>query len=348
MKKFTLLIFVMLVATCMALAQSNPSGTPPTYSGTAPNPGTLPYGVSNTATGAAGFNAALGQDVLGAHNGYGRGCVMCHAPHGGALGNNAPAGTNPMGGTPPAPLFPNGGAAASSDVGNGTASPLWGENLAPYYGATVNVTGNAVALPANAAAAGTYSGATTVLLCLSCHDGALTKPAMMAGTTVEALPIVGGSAPTLFGTTAGNSALNYVNEHPVGATPSLYGGKTSGSLWGCTINTTTAFSATTCAASSTPLTNFEKNYPASIWNSSSSGGLATFANTVNGVTCTTCHNQHSMTVFKAANGNFYPTMFFIRGNYMPSTGGNSVAQFCRNCHSGEANEENGLTSVPTT
>jgi len=338
MKKISLLILLALVATSVATAQSNPSGgTPPfsapVYSATAPNLGTLPYGVSNT-----GFNGALGADVLGAHNGYGRGCVMCHAPHGGAQGNNAPGGTNPVSGS---------SAPASSDTGNGSIA-LWGENLAPYYGATVQfVSGTTVTLPASAS--GGSAGEQTVLLCLSCHDGALTRPAMMAGWTVEALPIVGGSAPTLFGaTTTGNSALTYINEHPVGATPGLYGGATSGTLWGCAIATTgTAFSGTTCASSSTPLTNFKKNYPASIWNAGASGGLVAFATTVNGVTCTTCHNQHTMTVFKVGTA-FYPTMFFIRGEYMPSTGGNSVAQFCRNCHSGEANEENGLTSVPTT
>jgi cytochrome c553 len=40
-------------------------------------------------------------------------------------------------------------------------------------------------------------------------------------------------------------------------------------------------------------------------------------------------------------------MFFIKGEYAPTTGGNSVAQFCRNCHGGESNEMKGLT-VPTT
>jgi len=28
-------------------------------------------------------------DTLGAHLGYGRGCIMCHAPHSGPAGNNA-------------------------------------------------------------------------------------------------------------------------------------------------------------------------------------------------------------------------------------------------------------------
>ena len=74
--------------------------------------------------------------------------------------------------------------------------------------------------------------------------------------------------------------------------------------------------------------------------------MATFGATVNAVTCTTCHDQHSMTVYSNNNGTF-STMFFINGQYTPTTDGNSVAQFCRNCHGGESNEMNGLMSVPT-
>ena len=65
------------------------------------------------------------------------------------------------------------------------------------------------------------------------------------------------------------------------------------------------------------------------------------------VTCTTCHDQHSMTAFKNNVGSF-ATSFFVRGNYNPQTGGNNAAQFCRNCHGGEANEMHGLLTVPTT
>jgi len=362
MKKLTLLILAMLVAAGMALAQSNPSGTPPTYSGTNPNPGTLPYGVSNNNTGAAGFNPALGADVLGAHNGYGRGCVMCHAPHGGALGNNAPAGTLSAGTT----AIPNGTAAASSDTYGNGVTDLWGENLAPYYGATVSFGGTTVTLPTPTAttAISGRDGATIILLCLSCHDGALTRPAMMAGTTVEALPIVGGSAPTLFGLTTGNSALKYVNEHPVGGSVGC-GGTGFPSWWDCTgCGAGTSTATSTDIVMSADMKKFATtDYPASFWNSYANSGsgypLAKFSSTytVNGVTCTTCHNQHSMTVYSntsAATSSatyggtaYFPTMFFVNGEYMPSTGGNSVAQFCRNCHGALSNEYVGLT-VPTT
>jgi hypothetical protein len=41
-------------------------------------------------------------------------------------------------------------------------------------------------------------------------------------------------------------------------------------------------------------------------------------------------------------------MFFVKGNYNPTTGGNSVAQFCRNCHGAYSNESYGVKNVPTT
>ena len=44
-------------------------------------------------------------------------------------------------------------------------------------------------------------------------------------------------------------------------------------------------------------------------------------------------------------------MFFIRAPYNPAsstTASNQTAQFCRQCHGGEANESNGGTAIPTT
>ena len=49
-----------------------------------------------------------------------------------------------------------------------------------------------------------------------------------------------------------------------------------------------------------------------------------------------------MTVYKASaktipsKPGFYQTSFFVNGPYQPQTGGNNAAQFCRNCHGGEA------------
>ena len=84
MKKLSLLVLMAFLAIGVAMAQNTPLPT----AGTAPplNP-------------KGGFNTALGADVLGAHNGYGRGCVMCHAPHSGSLGNGVATSGDPQNGS---------------------------------------------------------------------------------------------------------------------------------------------------------------------------------------------------------------------------------------------------------
>jgi len=291
-----------------------------------------------------------GADVLGAHNGYGRGCVMCHAPHSGSAGN---------------------GKGVSTDPQNGMTA-LWGESLTPLYGANLSFGGGSypVTLPSMATATTnpttgvtTWSSGvntsgleTTVLLCLSCHDGVSTKVAMMQNQTVEPLPIVGGNAPTLLATAAPAAGMAYNNDHPVGGSATVSCNSAtnpeSGHNWDCS----GGGSGTTKITPGPNQKIFMQNYPGSFWNSTSYP-LSTAANgNVNAVGCTTCHNQHSMTAY--TNGQTYtggvnastvfPTMFFIKGWYNPLSNGNSVAQFCRNCHGGESNEMQGVTNVPTT
>jgi len=289
MKRIFLLVFLLLAATSLATAQL-------TYKG--------------------------GADVLGAHNGYGRGCVMCHAPHSGSLGN---------------------GLASTKDPQNGMYA-LWGQDLTPLYGQTFSFSGDgkstySVTLPSAGGITSAHDANTDILFCLSCHDGVLTKVGMMQGQTVETLPIVGGTAPTLLAKAAPSGGTPYSNDHPVGGYAVVSCGGTYN--WDCTGggNTTTPITMNGTASSA-----FLTNYPASFWN----GGnpLSTFGGTVNAVGCTTCHDQHSMTVYSNKNGS-YSTMFFIRGYYNPNANGNSVAQFCRNCHGGESNEAHGLMNVPT-
>jgi cytochrome c553 len=260
----------------------------------------------------------LTTDVLGAHMVYGRGCVACHAPHSGPGGNGNYA-------------------ASATSPGN---VALWGQNLTPLYGLTLSfgdpTGGYSVTLPANAAAvtsAGAHDPTVVITLCLSCHDGNVAKPGMMKGTTVETLPVVGGNAPTFLGND-GSGTANYNNDHPVGPNATIgCGGQYN---WDCTVSASGAI---------TPgplMTQFEANYG---WTVSP----AVIAN-VPTVTCTTCHDQHSNLIYSGTIGGtkgYYQTMFFIRGYYNPTTGSNSVAQFCRNCHGGESNEMHGQMNVPT-
>ena len=255
----------------------------------------------------------LTTDVLGAHNVYGRGCVACHAPHSGPAGNGVASG-----------------------IGANVA--LWGQDLSPLFGKTLNFGDNGtypVTLPANSAAITSAHDPTSVIIfCLSCHDGNLAKPGMMKGTTVETLPVVTGNAPTFLGND-GSGAGNYANDHPVGPTAIIGCGGSYN--WDCTVSATGSIQMTGTASA-----QFVKNYgytvsPAAVSNQPT-------------VTCTTCHNQHSENIYAgtiAGVKGYYSTMFFVKGYYNPMVGGNSVAQFCRNCHGGESNEMSGQMNVPT-
>jgi hypothetical protein len=255
-------------------------------------------------------------DILGAHLGYGRGCVMCHAPHSGSAGNGVSKG----------------------DATSGNVA-LWGQDLTPLYGQTLNFGDGgsfAVTLPAAGAITSAHDANTGILFCLSCHDGNLAKVGMMKGSTVETLPVVGGKAPTLLGND-GSKAGNYNNDHPVGSQAIAgCGGQYS---WDCAGGGTAPIAMSGPASSVFANTNY---------------GFAvrfgTFGTTVTAVTCTSCHDQHSQNVYSGTMGGVkgnFQTAFFIRGYYNPSTGGNNAAQFCRQCHGGESNEMHGQMNVQT-
>jgi cytochrome c553 len=258
-------------------------------------------------------------DVLGAHNVYGRGCVACHAPHSGPAGNGVAAGI-------------------------GAPVALWGQDLSPLFGKTIAFGDNGTytaSLPANAAAVGVlgaHDPTSVIIMCLSCHDGAVTTVGMMKGQTVEALPITaGGTAPTFLGNDgSGTGATAYNNDHPVGINAKFGCG---GYNWDCTIG------ATGTVTPGPNMTAFEKNY-----------GFVVSLSVINGttpvVTCTTCHDQHAENVYAgtiATVKGTYKTSFFLRGYYDPTVAtGNSAAQFCRQCHGGEGNESHGNYAIPTT
>jgi len=259
----------------------------------------------------------LTTDILGAHLGYGRGCVMCHAPHSGAGGNGV----------------------TTTDTTSGDYA-LWGQDLTPLYGQVLGFGDGAtysVTLPAAGSITSAHDANTIILFCLSCHDGNLAKVGMMKGKTVETLPVVGGNAPTFLGND-GTTPGNYANDHPVGAAAIVTCGGSYN--WDCNGGNTTAI--TMNGPNSSVFANTNYGFGVS---------FGTFGSVVTAVTCTSCHNQHSETIYSGKIGGtkgFYSTMFFLRGYYNPSTKGNSAAQFCRQCHGGEANEMNGQMSVPTT
>lgn len=274
----------------------------------------------------AGFAAAQittpSTDVLGAHLNYGRGCAACHAPHSGAYGN---------------------GNAKTADATSGNIA-LWGEDVSSLYGKTITTGqsehGSVIAVLPGSIDAGTPDVA-GLLMCLSCHDGNMASGAMMKNKVYETLPTTYGTLndiPTLLGNDGGGTA-NYLNDHPVGLDATMTCGGTYD--WDCTISAAGAVQMT-----GTNSAKFVTNYGFFV-------RPAVYNNTPV-VMCTTCHNQHLMNVVKVTNGKSsglpsgtYATMFFIRAPYNPASttaGSNQTAQFCRQCHGGEANEMNGSTA----
>jgi hypothetical protein len=259
-------------------------------------------------------------DVLGAHLNYGRGCAGCHAPHNGASGN---------------------GINKSGDLLGGQ-SILWGQDVGALYGQTITTAGGRVeVLPSTMTA--TTPDVNGLITCLSCHDGNYATGAMMKNAVYETLPATYGTKnviPTLLG--KGANVEGYLSTHPVGLNATIScGGQWN---WDCTVSAAGAISmnGTNSAA-------FKQNY-----------GFFVSPSAYNNkpiVVCTTCHNQHIMNVVKVTASQsgitpgVYQTMFFVVGPYNPGSGtagSNQTAQFCRQCHGGEANESNGSLVIPTT
>jgi hypothetical protein len=254
-------------------------------------------------------------DVLGAHLNYGRGCAACHAPHSGAAGN---------------------GSQRSADPTSGTVA-LWGEDVSVLYGKTIRSGGGNFTEVLLSSSAETTPDVAGLLACLSCHDGNYASATMMKNTVYEPLPPTYGvfnKVPTLMGSD-GPLQGNYFNDHPMGLSAEIKCGSADG--WDCSssegvINMKGARSS-----------EFVSNY----------GFFVKPANYNNKpvVVCTTCHDAHLMSVVnvnsKTRTGlpaGHYTTMFFLRGPYNPAsttTGSNSTAQFCRQCHASESNEMNG-------
>ena len=289
-------------------------------------------------------NATSTVDVLGAHDNYGRGCAGCHQPHSGAFGS---------------------GHTGPKDSGN---YALWGQDASPLYGQTIAFGDGGSfteVLPSSLTVNSPEVGG--ILLCLSCHDGSVTNTNMMKNQLYEQQiglltnPVYGSNPiPTLLGKdgTAGGTGSsvpgNYNNDHPTGTNAVIRDSKSDGLTWTGTTFTVTAGSN---------YDKFVKNYgwPAlapgkwsSPWGVNAAGKPY--------VVCTTCHDQHVMTVYTSTasspiagdgGGKYYAKLFFINGPYNPNvviTNGKSApstTQFCRQCHFGEANEANNTFGIPT-
>jgi len=284
-------------------------------------------------------------DVLGAHNNGGRGCAGCHAPHSGSFGSG------------------HGGAA---DAGS---YALWGQDASPLYGKQIAFgdNGSYVEVLPNGIATGSQEVG-GILLCLSCHDGNLTQKNMMTNQSYEQkIGLLTNTAygsqpiPTLLGND-GTTAGNYTNDHPVGQNATLlsHGAPMQGAGLGIVWNTgNNSFSVT----SGTQYAQFVANYG---WPALAPGKWSNpYAVTAAGqpyVLCTTCHNQHVMTVYTSSasspiagdgGGKWYATYFFVNGPYNPNinnvanTNAPSTTQFCRQCHFGESNEANNTNGITT-
>jgi len=309
-------------------------------------------------------------DVLGAHNDGGRGCAGCHAPHSGGRGNGGDI------------------------VGTGTAAPtgtaegdyhLWGQDLWAITAANLSfgggydkgAAGYTVSFTQGEWTSGSLPVIGGIAACLSCHDGNVSKGAMMLNQSYEQaaglLPNGGGKFATtgaLYGTTPiptllgadGGTAGDYLNDHPVGPQANFNGLSypqplqnygltfTYGSGWN---GPSATFTATGAYA------QFVQNYGAPAM-----GAMVVDAtNQVPYVVCTTCHNQHQMNVYISAGNTTtgfgdiklagtYATYFFVNSPYNPgakwtTTAAPSTTQFCRQCHFGEANEAFGVNGIAT-
>jgi cytochrome c553 len=337
MKKFVLLVALVLMASAMMLAQTQ-----------------------TTFSGAAG-SAAPTVDVLGAHNNYGRGCAGCHAPHSGAFG----AGGNAAANGSVSNLFTGTNALFAQDMG-----PLFGKT---FDFSDISTTGSANKYLLVAPATGNpttwtaqqYSDARGILMCLACHDGNVAKGAMMKNQAYEqqigALPSTygKGAIPTLLGND-GTAAGTYNNDHPVGesATINAVLGTAYGDAGNGLVYTITGTTISAAPVAHGQYSQFMTSYGApALMKGAHSYGTPVNATGAPYVVCTTCHNQHVMNIYAASTNSpiagsptgTYGTFFFINGPYdvanttVPPTSAASTTQFCRQCHFGESNEANGGT-----
>ena len=308
-------------------------------------------------------------DVLGAHNNGGRGCAACHAPHSGGRGNGGDLVS---------------GSGITSTGGAEGDYHLWGQDVSLITQETLQVGGGydngGAGYTVNFGGAQQWTSTSLPVIsgiasCLSCHDGNVSKGAMMLGQSYEALagllpngngqyattgPLYGSTPiPTLLGNDGGTPG-DYLNDHPVGPNANYNGLDYPQALSAYGLTYTPQLSnpyVPIAWAYTGQYATFVQNYGAPAINSM----VIDATNEVPYVVCTTCHNQHQMNVYSApatglsaingAAGTFR-TIFFVNSPYNPGakwtpTQAPSTTQFCRQCHFGEANEAFGSNGITT-
>jgi len=303
-------------------------------------------------------------DVMGAHENGGRGCAGCHAPHSGGRGSGGEIiGTG---------ASYTGSGTAEGDIG------LWGTDPSPLVtgysgGITFDTNYPTGPLPSTW---GNPSNAmfTGLVTCLSCHDGNMSKGAMMSGIAYEqawgllnfatkagsngnaaAVNLYGpNQIPSLLGNDGGTVG-DYNNDHPCGPLANL------GAVFGTYLSS--ALQIVTNAKSGknsvtyingTPYANFVSGYGMFAISSMAapSDGLLTDYY----ITCTTCHNQHVQNVYSGTAGSTTGTfakIFYVNGPYNPGAPytpwfAPSTMRFCQQCHFSYSSEYAGSgTAVGT-
>jgi len=309
-------------------------------------------------------------DVQGAHENGGRGCAGCHAPHSGGRGS----GGNIISGS----AAYTGAGTAEGDIG------LWGTDTNPIETGYASITFDG-SYPVTLVGLTWSSGAlyTGVATCLSCHDGNVSKGAMMTGVAYEqqfgllnfatqianrayanSVTIYGPNPiPTLLGNDGGTTD-DYANDHPIGLAANL--GKvasaalnvTTGGLVGTVTNGSVAWTVT----AGSQYAQFVSNYGIPAISSTAMPTGATAAGQAF-VVCTTCHNQHVQNVYGGGGHGVvsiaglpttakFQSIFYVNGPYNPGspydpTHVPSTNRFCLQCHFNHSSEYYGATTVGT-
>jgi hypothetical protein len=285
-------------------------------------------GAGRSAAQSGNFSGPPGLDTLGAHGNRGRECVVCHPPH-----SERPA------------LREGSGSWMDSNVPEGAADHAK-YSVSPAIGESEHAVQVA---PASVAAAGAETSG--VLLCLSCHDGNLTPQNMLASRSYsERMGLQPGRSrmiPSLLDERGSEHA-----DHPMGVEARIetgYGLVFSNGKFSVQPNTPYAYFV---AAYGMP----------TLAPSMRSNPYGIDAQGRPYLVCTTCHNQHVMSVYVSrpdspiANDHgykSYTTFFFVNAPYDHHGGVNingqasSRAQFCRQCHFRFSNEANNSYFIPT-